>query len=208
MRSPATMFLLVRHGQTDWNRVLRFRGRANLDLDETGLRQARAASLYLERFKPVVAYTSPLQRAWRTAWTIAQGMGLQVYPLLELMDIDYGEWQGLSPDEARTRYHSLYDQWQNQPQSVQFPGGESLAEVQRRAAAGLTALAPRHAGQAVVLVSHEVVCKCLLCWALGLDLSGFWRVKQDVAAINIIEVSNGVPVLVLANETCHLKDLA
>ncbi len=203
-----TTFLLVRHGQTAWNRPDasgRFRGRANLDLDETGLKQARAAGLYLERFSPVAAYTSPLQRAWRTAWTVAQLHGIQVYPLLGLIDIDYGEWQGLAPEEAQQRYHSLYAQWRNQPQTVVFPGGEGLPEVQSRATATLLELAERHPDQTLVTVSHEVVCKCLLCWAMGLDLSGFWRVKQDVAAINIIEVKDGIPTVVLANETCHLK---
>jgi len=203
-----TTFLLVRHGQTEWNRVVRFRGRANLDLDETGLRQARAVARSLARWQPVAVYTSPLQRAWRTAWAIGQHLGLPVHPWVGLIDIDYGEWQGLSPEEARERYRSLYSRWQHQPHTVHFPRGESLPQVQQRAAAALMELAPLYPEQAVVVVSHEVVCKCLLCWALGLDLSGFWRVRQDVAAVNVIEFREGRPVVALLNHTCHLKDLA
>ncbi len=92
-----TRFILVRHGQTEWNRVERFRGRADLALNETGIRQAEAVAERLSRWQVATVYTSPLQRASVTAQTLASHLGLAVQPLDALIDIDFGRWQGLWP---------------------------------------------------------------------------------------------------------------
>ena len=203
-----TRFILVRHGQTAWNREERFRGRMDLLLNATGLRQAYAAAIYLKDHEIAAIYSSPLKRTLETAKVIANQKGLPVYPYEGLIDIDFGEWQGLSPDEASARDGDLYQTWLYRPHEMLFPGGERLDDVRERVTSAVENLATRHPEETVALVSHMVVCRVLLCAMLGLDNSHYWQVGQDVCAINIFEIRDGAPTVSLINETCHLKGLA
>jgi broad specificity phosphatase PhoE len=202
-----TRFLLLRHGRTEWNREVRFRGRADLSLDETGHRQAEAAAERVAGWRIVGLYSSPLKRAQETARAVAQRLGLPVQISQGLIDVDYGSWQGLSPQEAAARDGSLYRLWMEEPHHARFPQGESLAEVRERGLATLEELSAKHEEETVLLVSHQVVLKVLLCAALGLDNSHFWQVEQDVSALNIVEKSQGNLRVALLNDTCHLKGL-
>lgn len=203
-----TRVILVRHGQTAWNREERFRGREDLPLDETGRRQADAVGQYVAaRWSPAALYCSPLQRAVQTAQAIGVACGLPVQPWPDLIDIDYGEWQGLTPEEAAARYPALHQAWLLAPQTVQVPGGESLATVRARAFAALQEIIARHPNETIVVVAHTVVNRLLLCAVLGLDNSRFWRLGQDTAAINVFEWDGEDFTLVSLNDTCHLGEL-
>lgn len=202
-----TRIILVRHGQTEWNRVERFRGWADLDLNELGNKQAEATAGKIAAWSVAAIYSSPLRRAVTTAQILARRLGLEVKLLPELIDINYGQWQGLSPEEAAARDGSLYALWLESPHLVQFPGGESLGQVRDRAVAAVDSLITIHSEETIALVSHKVVCQLLLLHFLGLDNSHFWQVTQDVSAINLFEVSDGRPVILLLNDTCHLKRL-
>ncbi|MDY7019105.1 MAG: histidine phosphatase family protein [Chloroflexota bacterium] len=202
-----TRIVLIRHGCTEWNEGEgeRFRGRAEIELSEFGLRQAKAAAVSLSRWKADAIYSSPLRRALATAQILASPFGLEVTPLTGLTDIDYGSWQGLSLREAQTQDRLLYQLWQQSPHLVTFPEGENLVQVRERAATGVNNTLAKHVGKTIVLVSHKVVCKVLLCYFLGLDNSHFWQMEQDTAAISIVELRDDVFVLKLLNDTCHLK---
>ncbi len=205
MRSNSTEIILVRHGQTEWNRIERFRGRVDIPLNETGLAQAEATARRLaQRIRPAVIYTSPLGRCLQTADAIARATNAQVQVLEGIVDIDYGDWQGLTPEEAEKRDPFVYRTWLSAPQTARIPGGETLDQVRARALEALERTAERHRGQTIVVVSHKVVCKVLVCAMLGLDNSHFWRIEQDNAAINVFE-RNGETYLIKAiNDTCHL----
>ena len=200
-----TRIILVRHGQTAWNREERFRGREDLPLDETGRRQAAAAGQYVAaRWSPTAIYCSPLQRAVQTAQAIGDACGLVVQPCPDLIDIDYGQWQGLTPAQAAARYPALHRAWLDAPQTVQIPGGESLAAVRARAFAALQSIIAHHPDETIVVVAHTVVNRLLLCAVLGLDNSRFWRLRQETAAINVFEWDGEDFTLVTLNDTCHL----
>ena len=204
-----TRIVIIRHGQTAWNEGEgeRFRGRAKLDLDEKGARQAESTATRIAQWEIAAIYSSPLKRALDTAKILADP--LKLYPqLLEgLIDIDYGKWQGLSLKEAAADNNQLYELWLKSPQLVTFPQGESLEQVKRRVVATVETLVPRHQGQTIVLVSHKVVCKVLFCSLLSLDISHFWKVQQDPCAISIVEMWNTSLVITVLNDTCHLKGL-
>ncbi len=201
-----TRFILVRHGQTEWNRVERFRGRADVPLNDVGLAQAAAAGQRIATgWQPVAVYSSPLGRAVATAQAIAAHFALPVIPLAGLADIHYGDWQGLTPEEARARWPDLVHAWYTAPATVQIPGGESLADLRERAMAAIHELAARHAGQTIVLVSHTVVNRVILLAVLGLGNDRFWRLRQDTGAINVFEAEGGDFTLVTLNDTCHLN---
>lgn len=204
-----TRIIIVRHGQTAWNEGEgeRLRGRSDLELDETGIRQAKASATRVARWEIAAIYSSPLKRAMATAEILAEPLGRQVQRLAGLIDIDYGRWQGLSLTEAEANDPGLYRLWLESPHLVAFPGGEGLGEVRKRVASALEAVLTDHPGQTVVLVSHKVVCKVLLCSLLGLDNSHFWQIEQGLCAINLVEIERDSPVVLLLNDTCHLKEM-
>jgi len=200
-----TQIILVRHGQTEWNRIERFRGRADVPLNETGLAQAEATGRRVaSQWRPAAVYSSPLSRAVKTAEAIARHFSLPVQIHPGLVDIDYGEWQGLTPEEARQRWPAEIDAWYHQPHLARIPGGESLAELRVRLMASVNKLAKRHAGQTIVLVGHTVINRIILLGVLGLGDERFWRLKQEPCAINVFEADAGDFTLVSMNDTCHL----
>ena len=202
-----TRFILIRHGQTIWHSdgVERAEGRAEVDLDEVGVRQARATAARLNPWEISAIYSSPLKRALGTASILAARRGLAAQSEPGLIDIDYGKWQGMTHPEARADDPKLYDLWLKRPQLLTFPVGEGLADVRKRAVGAVQALAPKHDGQTIVLVSHKVVIKVLLCHFLGLGDTHFWRFQQGFCAINIVEVDGGSTTVHLVNDACHLE---
>ena len=199
--------ILIRHGQTEWNQEERFRGRVDIPLDEVGLRQAQATAERLAEYKVTAIYSSPLRRAYTTAEFVARRLNLPVTILDNLIDMSFGTWEGLSIKEAREQDGPLFDKWIKNPEGIRFPEGESIEDVRERAAAALRDVISRHPDETVVLVSHRVICKLLLCEALNIDSSHFWQLAQDTSAINVLEVRDGGMVVTLLNDTCHLNEL-
>ncbi len=202
-----TRVYLVRHGTTEWNREEIFRGRVDCGLNETGRAEAAAVAGYFEGVKMDGIYTSPLARAAETAAAIAVGRGMKVVPDPAFIDLDFGEWQGHPLKEVRERYPELYRAWRERPQEVTFPGGENLDQVRKRAWEGLLRVARENPDRTVVIVSHRVITKVLICAALGLDNSHFWQIKQDTTAINCLEYTRGMFIVSLLNDSCHLKSI-
>jgi broad specificity phosphatase PhoE len=204
-----TRIILVRHGQTGWNEGIgeRFRGRTNLDLNETGINQAEATAGRIAQWQIEAVYFSPLPRAMSTARILARPFNLQPQPLEGLIDIDYGRWQGLSLKEAESQDPQLYSLWLRSPHLVTFPQGEGLEGVQNRVVGALETLQTCHPNHSLILVSHKVVCKVLICYLLGVDSSHFWQIEQHPCAINLIEATGKSLVLTLLNDTCHLKNI-
>ena len=202
-----TRLIIVRHGRTEWNRVEKFRGRADIGLDEVGMKQAEAAGKRIAEWPISAIYSSPLRRASTTAEIIAGSLGLKVRLLPGIIDIDYGAWQGLSTEDVVARDGYLYSQWIESPDKVQFPGGESFTEVRERTTSVVSDLIQRHPKETVVLVSHKVICQVLILSLLELDSSHFWQITQDVCAMNLFEVRGGIPSALFLNDTCHLKSL-
>jgi broad specificity phosphatase PhoE len=202
-----TSIYLVRHGQTAWNKEEIFRGRTDVPLDETGLKQAELATEYFKEMEIHGIYSSPLARAWQTAEKIAQSHSLKVQPLDGIIDLSFGNWEGHPHQEIKKIDSERYKQWVEEPHRVRLPGGESLDEVRIRSMAALEEVIQKHPGKTLVLVSHRVINKVLICGILGIDNSHFWQIGQDTTAINLFQYKNGKYVLSILNETCHLKRL-
>jgi phosphoserine phosphatase len=201
-----TKIILVRHGHVEGILPERFRGRADLMLTAEGHRQARATARRIHATStPIAVYTSPLGRGQATGKAIAEPFGLSPTALHGLIDIDYGEWQGLTPDEARTRWPDALDTWYRAPHWAAIPGGETLQQVLTRTVAALRDVIGRHPSETVVLVGHDSINRVMLLHALGLPLSGYWRLAQHPCAINEIEFSGDVFTILSMNETYHLN---
>ncbi len=201
-----TRIILIRHGQTAWNKVERIRGQVDIPLDETGWAQAGVtAERVVEEWKPVAVYSSPLQRAVQTAQAIARRLGQEVRPVPGFNDMNFGQWQGLSPEEVERNWLEMAHAWLEVPHTVTFPGGENLQQVRERSMAALHQVIGQHKAEDIVIVTHTVVNRVLLLAALGLDNSNYWRIRQDNCAVNVIEWHNGVFVIASINDTCHMR---
>jgi broad specificity phosphatase PhoE len=198
--------ILARHGATEWNVEEVFRGRIDVELNETGIKQAELLAEYLTDSKIDAVYSSPLKRALDTAEIIASHHKLDVEIAPGLIDLDYGKWQGLPHQEVKDKYRELYAEWIKSPHRVKMPAGESLSDVRERAIGVVDKVIAKYEGT-VVLVSHRVVNKVLICTLLGLDNSYFWNIKLDTGGITTFIYENGRFILTEHNNTSYLKSL-
>lgn len=201
-----TCILLVRHGQTAWNVTERFRGREDIPLDETGLAQAeRTAARIAREWSTAAVYSSPLSRAVQTSQSIARQCGLSVQTEPGLIDIDYGDWQGLTREEAARRFPRRARRWFAGSFGVRPPGGEPLGAVVRRCLLAVRQIALRHPEQTIAVVGHTVVNRALILGALHLPAGLFWRLGQEPCALNLLETDGRNFTLKSLNDTSHLR---
>ena len=203
-----TQIILVRHGRTPWNKDKIFRGTYDIPHDEVGQEEARLTGEWLKGETIHAAYCSPLSRARDTAEAIARHHGLQVRDLPGLIDLNYGDWQGMPLAEVKVKYADLYRQWESAPHTVRFPNGETLEEVRDRTLAAVNEVLERHRNEIVLLAAHRVVNKVLISAFIGLDNSHFWRIGQDTTAINRFQWTGSTWNILLVNDTCHLRGMA
>ncbi len=198
---------ILRHGETEGNEKKIFRGRWDLPLSSRGVRQVELAGEALAGVGFSQIFTSPLARARQTAAAAVRftdGPDARVEE--SLVDIDYGVWTRRADDDIARNSAELHRLWRNAPGKVRFPGGESLADVRLRVVPLLESFTGTEGN--VLLVSHRVPIKVMLCQALGLDDSAFWRLKVDTASVSVIELGPGGVRLLLMNDTSHLGPLA
>ena len=202
---------LIRHGQTAWNRDQIFRGTLDIPLNDFGKEQARQLGRALKRrqvLNPVLA-SSPLLRARETAELAGEAvLCKEIATEQGFTDLNFGVWQGKAKADVEKLYPDLYRQWLDNPADIIFPGGEALRRVADRAGAALRRLAGSGGDRDLIIVSHRVVNKVLLCGLLGAGLDAFWKIKQDTACINLIEYSGGSFKVKTINDSCHLASLA
>lgn len=201
----STRFILIRHGETEWNKEDRFRGRSDIPLNDNGVLQARKIAERLTHHKISAVYASPLPRAIQTAMPLAASLTLPIEETADLLDIDYGAWEGMAREDIRAKYPAMYETWLKTPGKVNFPGGESVRQVRLRVEKLLSELQDDHLGETVALVSHRITCHVTLCVALGLSNDAIWHLRQDIGCINEFEERDGVYVVTLMNETDHLR---
>lgn len=199
-----TRFILVRHGETNWNREGRYQGQIDTPLSAFGLEQGRKVAAALKEVPIDICYASPLSRSYDTASMCAEAHNLSIIKDERLLEINHGEWEGLLAAEVQERYPQLAAQWRQTVVGVQMPGGENMEDVRARSMAAFQEYAAKHEGQTVLVVAHDAVNKAVICDILDIGLSKFWQVKQDNTCINVFEYQDGKWRLVLMNSTTHL----
>jgi broad specificity phosphatase PhoE len=197
---------LIRHGETHWNKEERVQGKSDIALTDLGRQQAACLAEVLSHENIAAVYSSPMIRAVETASTIARPHGLEVRQECALLELDEGELDGLTYQEMRERYRDFLIEWRDRAANLPLPGGgESLQQCQERAWGFVRALRERHPDEAVVAVSHNFTILCIICRAIRLDLSDFRRLRQDVAAMSVLDFGEWGPALVAFNDTCHWR---
>ena len=179
--------ILVRHGETDWNKAGRFQGQIDIPLNENGRRQAAAARDFLKDIPIDRAWSSTLSRPTETAQII-----LEAHPDVPLTQIDglveigHGVWEGKLESEIREDWSELLDTWKRAPETVQMPEGETIQDVWARSVRSwgeiAGALKPE---ETVLVVAHDAVNKTILCDLLGLTPADIWAVKQGNGGVTV-----------------------
>lgn len=204
-RGAPTRMLLLRHGQTPLSVERRYSGRGNPALTEIGRGQIDAAAKYLgERGGIDAVVTSPLQRAYDTAAAAAKVLGLDVTVDDDLIETDFGDWEGLTFSEVSERDPELHSKWLRDT-SVDPPGGESFDTVAHRVRRARNRIIAEHGGATVLVVSHVTPIKTVLRLALDAGPSILYRLHLDLASLSIAEFyPDGLASVRLVNETSYL----
>ncbi|MEW5812663.1 MAG: bifunctional RNase H/acid phosphatase [Actinomycetota bacterium] len=204
-KGAPTKLLLLRHGQTPLSVERRYSGRGNPALTELGERQAAAAADYLTGLGEIDAVvSSPLQRAHDTAAAAASALGLGVEVDPDLIETDFGAWEGLTFREASERDPDVHRRWLTDT-AVAPPGGESFDAVARRVTRAQQRLLAERAGQTVLVVSHVTPIKTLLRVALDAGPAILYRLHLDLASLSIAEFyPDGAASVRLVNQTAYL----
>jgi alpha-ribazole phosphatase len=189
-----TRIWLVRHGEPAGVRG-RCYGKLDVGLSATGQTQMQRAAGQL-RAEPLDAiYASPRVRTLESAHIVAAHRQCGCRENEGLAEIDFGDFEGLPYDEIAARYPDLYRQWMDSPTEVQFPNGESFTTMQSRVLSAFHAIRERHSGGTIAIVTHGGVIRILLAWALEMPDRALFRLAQDYAAINLLTVIDGVPIV-------------
>jgi phosphoserine phosphatase len=205
-----TRILLVRHGHVEGIKPERFRGRQPLELTAQGRAEAQAVARRIASgWTPRQIYTSPMSRCVKTAEAITSACRLTGAEICaDLNDLDYGDWQFKTFDDAEAADPALFAAWFATPQLVRFLNGESLQDLAVRAANALRFVLKRHPGDTVVLVSHDSLNRVLLLHFLDLPLSAYWRITQSPCCINEIDITNDKVSVLRVNETAHAEGIS
>lgn len=200
-----TRLLLIRHGETDNNAEGRAQGRRDVPLNARGLAQAEALATAID--EPLAAVvSSPTSRARATAAPLAARHALTAREDSRLVELDFGELDGLLPSEFAKRAPEFLARWRvDDPEHLRMPGGETMGEARARMLAAVHEIAAECDGGSVVVVSHQLAIKALLTHALGAPLSAFRGLQLDPGSLSVVEVRLDTPWTVLRlNERCTL----
>lgn len=187
--------ILVRHGETIWNKERRVQGFSDIDLNDTGVSQARRLALFLKGTPIPAIYSSPLVRALNTARIINEYHQAPIYVEPGLMEMDQGDFEGLTFQELMACEKGFLQKWLSDPSSVQMPHGESFIDVQQRAWKIIEGIIDKaklnvHQCENVLVVSHKFTIASILCKIKNIELSNFREVCVDTASRTIVRFEN------------------
>ena len=204
--------ILVRHGETDWNKEGRFQGQIDIPLNETGKNQALKASNYLKSVDFNKAYSSSMSRPLETAKIIlGKKSNLNILKIDELSEISHGLWEGKLEKEIKTTWPEMLNKWHQEPENVIMPEGESIEDVSKRSInAWQNICKNQNKNDITLVVAHDAVNKTLICNMLGLSYSQIWTIKQGNGGITVIDIFDDPEkdnVLSALNITTHLGNI-
>ncbi|MFO7568813.1 MAG: histidine phosphatase family protein [Smithellaceae bacterium] len=198
--------ILVRHGETLWNREGRIQGTSDIELSGAGIRQAEQLAGALKDAPIDAIHASPLMRAYRTAEIINQFHGLTIETHPELIEMDQGDFEGLSFKELMACEKEFINRWIADPSCVKMPRGESLIELQNRAWPPVSDMIDR--AKNTLVVSHNFTIAAILCRLRNISLSAFRSACVGTASQTVIRFEQGEPIIEKLNDREHLSDEA
>jgi alpha-ribazole phosphatase len=204
-------YLLIRHGQTDWNVSGRIQGQSDVPLNAVGEQQVTALAEGLAATTIDAVYASDLTRARSTAEAMVDPHGLDIRIEPRLREVHFGEWEGFTYSELLDRipgFSEVWDAWNADRVHHAPPGGESLLQFSARVESALEDVRAAHKDGTVALVSHGGSIRMAFCVLLGLPLTSYWRMSVHNTSVSEIEMREHGPVVVRWNDTHHLNGWA
>ncbi len=199
-----TVWMLVRHGETDWNKEHRIQGHADAPLNATGIEQARRLASRLTGTRIDAIYASDVSRTRKTAEVIVEGRGIDVRELSDLRERNYGRWEGVTQEEWQTTDPEGFAHWKRSPDTYTPPGGESLEDVLARASRAAGHIKQRHLNDdSIVVVGHGASLLVLAVHLLDLPLTYRNNFTLGNTSLSVLDVGTEHTVIHLWNDTSH-----
>lgn len=201
-------FIIVRHGLTDFNRLKKYQGQHESNLDPIGIEQAEVtASAVASRYTVDAIYSSDLSRAIRTAEPFAKHFSIPINTDPEFREVDVGEWTLQLISDVEKNYPDLLLSYRSSVGEFRFPGGESFEDTEKRASEALKRIAEKHDGQTVLIVSHGGTIRTMICHLLGYPIKELHRVSSvRNASVTVAEYENGKAEILLRGDISHLPE--
>lgn len=195
--------ILVRHGETLWNKEGRVQGSSDIPLSVVGFDQAQKLALSIQDINIKAIYSSPIKRAYQTAQMIHEIHNVPIYLEPGLMEMDQGDFEGLTFQELKRSGKDFLERWMEDPAAVTMPNGESLAGLQKRAWPVVENIIDRN--ENALIVSHNFTIAVLLCRIQNIGLSQFRKVCVGTASKTFVSFQNGAASIDLLNDRTHLE---
>lgn len=197
--------ILIRHGETLWNKEGRVQGTSDVELSDVGRKQAELLALSLKDSTIEAIHVSPLKRAIQTAEIINEFHSLDIQIHQGLMEMDQGDFEGFSFKELMDDKKEFLKRWITDPAAIRMPNGESLAELQKRAWRAVEKIISK--SQNALVVSHNFTIAAILCRLRNISLSEFRSACVDTASKTIVRLEKGGTTIDLLNDRRHLFDI-
>ena len=200
-----TEIIIIRHGETEWNKTGRFQGHSDVPLSAEGRAQAAALGQNLALDHVDAIYASDLTRAMETAAPLAKRFGFEVISDPLLRELNFGAWEGRSFSDVNAENPNAMKQFYNDPEYADIPDSEPFPDFQKRVAGRVREIAELHRGKRIVIVSHGASIRILLADILAMPIRSIWHISQLNTAVNKIRFEDdGFAVVTLMNDTSHL----
>jgi len=193
---------LIRHGETDFTKSGKYCGVTDVKLNSNGISQARKIAKRLCSTEFDQVYSSDLLRCFQTASIVFKKSS--IIKCHELREMNFGVIERLSYQEALEKYPELYQKWLNDFVNFRMPNAETLVELQCRVNKFMDRIIKKQENLTVGIVSHSGPIKIILCKILGIDIKNFWKIKQELGAINVVEYFDNNGTVCCMNDICHL----
>lgn len=196
--------ILIRHAQTDYSLQNRYCGFSNPSLNNKGIWQSKKLADRLGNLSSVKVYSSDFKRAYQTAKIIFRNNSIE--KAADFREMNFGLFEGLKYEEIVRKYPKLYRDWVDNPEKVRIPAGERLKDLNKRVKERLSFILSQYEGKTLAVVTHGGPIKVILCDALKFDVNMFWKIRQEISALNIIDYAKeSSPVVVKMNDISHLS---
>lgn len=204
-KEEVTRVILVRHGETDYNKEDKYQGTLDIPLNETGIKQAELLAESLKDIPIDVFISSQLSRAYLTTKICADKQGKTIaYTDKRFEETDYGDWAGKSKKEIKKLYPKESKMMSEQRWKFTPPHGESLKQIERRYREALEDAVKKYPGKTIFIGAHSKGNMALLCSVMNIGLKHFHDIAQDNTCVNVLEYKNGKWKVILMNSVQHL----
>ena len=202
-----TKLILIRHGETEWNKRKMFQGHSDVELAPEGVHQAHLLAAHFPVEHVDAIYSSDLRRARMTAEIIKDKFGLELKLDARLREANYGTWEERAFEELALAHPTEFKTFFLDPDAFTPEGGEKFSDVQTRAMAALNEIANANPNKVVAVVTHGGVLRTVIAAILEMPLRKLWALKQFNTAVNIFRVDDGNYSVELINSVEHLHKL-